>query len=206
LSIGASNISVISDHARRPPFSLDPLIAEAKRRARQRRLLLAIALAAVLAVTIVAFGLETGTPAAPVTRSSARVFEYGVYEYNLTAEETEALRAMFSARAASQLDGADKIAARLEFSEVGWIQTWMLDGKTWSFDKAGLFQRDYFGDFQVNGDRLVLHGQDIDTTLSYKWSLDADVLSLKLTEDSEDAASRELVFATQQHAFTRVDD
>jgi hypothetical protein len=135
----------------------------------------------------------------------AAVFEHGVYEYNLTKEEKDALRAMFPAREASQLDGVDKIAARVEFSDDGWVQTWMLDGRTWSFDKARLFQRDYFGDFRVDGDRLVLYGEDLDTTLTYKWSLDGDVLSLKLNEDSADPASRELVFATQ-HAFTRVDE
>jgi hypothetical protein len=53
------------------PFSLHRLIAEAKRRARQRRLLLAIAVAAVLAVAVTATKFVTGSPATPVSRSSA---------------------------------------------------------------------------------------------------------------------------------------
>jgi hypothetical protein len=53
------------------PFSLTRLIAEAKRRARQRRLLLVIALAAVLAGAVVAAELATRSPGAPVSRSSA---------------------------------------------------------------------------------------------------------------------------------------
>ncbi len=53
------------------PFSLHRLIAEAKRRARQRRLLLAIAVAAVLAVAVVAAGIVARSPAASVSRSSA---------------------------------------------------------------------------------------------------------------------------------------
>jgi len=53
------------------PFSLHRLIAEANRRARQRRLLLAIAVAAVLAVAVVATKFVTRSPAAPVSRSSA---------------------------------------------------------------------------------------------------------------------------------------
>ena len=57
--------------APRLPFSLHRLIAEAKRRARQRRLLLAIAVAAVVAVAVVAVGLVTRSPAAPVSRSAA---------------------------------------------------------------------------------------------------------------------------------------
>jgi hypothetical protein len=62
--------SVLAD-VPRLPFSLTRLIAEAKRRARQRRLLLAIAVAAVLAVAVVAAELVTRSPAAPVSRSSA---------------------------------------------------------------------------------------------------------------------------------------
>ena len=63
--------SVLAD-APRLPFSLHRLIAEAKRRARQRRLLLAIAVAAVLAVAVVATEFVTRSPAAaPVSRSSA---------------------------------------------------------------------------------------------------------------------------------------
>jgi hypothetical protein len=53
------------------PFSLNRLIAEAKRRARQRRLLLAIAVVALLAATIVVAKLVTRSPAAPVFRSAA---------------------------------------------------------------------------------------------------------------------------------------
>jgi hypothetical protein len=47
---GASDNSVMTAHLPRLPFSLDPLIAEAKRRARQRRLLLAV-VCAVAALT-----------------------------------------------------------------------------------------------------------------------------------------------------------
>jgi hypothetical protein len=52
------------------PISLDPLIAEAKRRARQRRLLLAIAAAVVLAVAVVTAEFVTRSSAAPVSRSA----------------------------------------------------------------------------------------------------------------------------------------
>jgi hypothetical protein len=63
--------SVLVD-APRPPFSLHRLIAEAKRRARQRRLLLAIAVAAVLAAAaVVAAEFVARSPAAPVSRSAA---------------------------------------------------------------------------------------------------------------------------------------
>lgn len=62
--------SVLAD-VPRLPFSLHRLIAEAKRRARQRRLLLAIAVAAVLAVAVVAAELVTRSPAVPVSRSAA---------------------------------------------------------------------------------------------------------------------------------------
>ena len=64
--------SVLAD-VPRLSFSLNRLIAEAKRRARQRRLLLAIAVAAVLAVAVavVAAELVTRSPAAPVSRSAA---------------------------------------------------------------------------------------------------------------------------------------
>jgi hypothetical protein len=48
-SSGASDNSPMSEHAWRFPFSFDPLIAEAKRRARQRRLLLAAVLLVLVA-------------------------------------------------------------------------------------------------------------------------------------------------------------
>ena len=63
-------VSVLAD-VPRMPFSLTRLIAEAKQRARQRRLLLAIAVAVVLAVTVVAAEAVTRSPAAAVSRSSA---------------------------------------------------------------------------------------------------------------------------------------
>jgi hypothetical protein len=63
-------VSVLAD-VPRMPFSLTRLIAEAKQRARQRRLLLAIAVAVVLAVTVVAAEVVTRSPAAAVSRSSA---------------------------------------------------------------------------------------------------------------------------------------
>jgi hypothetical protein len=62
--------SVLAD-VPRLPFSLNRLIAEAKRRARQRRLFLAIAVAAVLAVAVVAAEFVTRSSAAPVSRSAA---------------------------------------------------------------------------------------------------------------------------------------
>lgn len=54
---GASDTSAMALHASRLPFHLDPLIAEAKRRARQRRVL--VALGIVLPVAVVA-GLTLG--------------------------------------------------------------------------------------------------------------------------------------------------
>lgn len=68
---GASNNSAMTLYALRLPFSLDPLIAEAKRRARQRRLLLAIAVAVVLAVAVVTAEFVTRSSVAPVSRSAA---------------------------------------------------------------------------------------------------------------------------------------
>src|ERR1700749_253409 len=58
-------------HALRLPFALDPLIAEAKRRARQRRVLLAIAVAVVVAVAIVTAEFMIRASAAPVPRAAA---------------------------------------------------------------------------------------------------------------------------------------
>jgi hypothetical protein len=46
---GASNTSLMTTHAPRLPFALDPLIAEAKQRARRRRFLVVAVLALVLA-------------------------------------------------------------------------------------------------------------------------------------------------------------
>src|SRR5436853_100517 len=63
-------VSVLAD-VPKLPFSLHRLIAEAKRRARQRRLLLVIALAAVLAVAVGAVEVVARSTAAPVSRSSA---------------------------------------------------------------------------------------------------------------------------------------
>jgi hypothetical protein len=63
-------VSMLAD-VPRMPFSLTRLIAEAKRRARHRRLLLAIAVAAVLAVAVVAAAVVTRSPAPSVSRSSA---------------------------------------------------------------------------------------------------------------------------------------
>ena len=62
--------SVLAD-VPRLRFSLHRLIAAAKRHARRRRLLLAIAVAAVLAVAVVAAEFVIRSPAAPVSRSSA---------------------------------------------------------------------------------------------------------------------------------------
>jgi hypothetical protein len=61
--------SMLAD-ATRLPFSFHQLIAEAKRRARQRRLLLVIAVAAALAVPVVTAEFMAGS-SAPVSRSSA---------------------------------------------------------------------------------------------------------------------------------------
>ena len=130
----------------------------------------------------------------------------GKYEYNLTEAEKDALRGMLPARYASQLDGVDEVAARLEFGDDGWGQTWMLDGISMTHEAEG-FQRDVFGGFEVEGDRLVLSVIDeFDGTLTYEWSLDDDALTLKLVENSADpAVSRELVFATQ-HSFARLNE
>lgn len=57
--------------APRPPFSLNRLIAEAKRRARQRRRLLAITVAVVLAAAALVVEFSIGSPAAPLSPSSA---------------------------------------------------------------------------------------------------------------------------------------
>ena len=71
-------------------------------------------------------------------------FEHGKYEYNLTEIEKDALRAMLPALWASQLDDVDEVAARLEFGDDGWGQTWMLDGTALTFeaDVEKHFQRD----------------------------------------------------------------
>jgi hypothetical protein len=136
-------------------------------------------------------------------------FKPGKYEYNLTEVEKDALRAMLPADYASQLDDVDELKARLEFSEDGWVQTWMLDGTslTHELDDENLFQRDHYGTFELEGDRLALSVNDeFDGTLTYEWSLDANALTLKLHENSANpAASRELVFATQ-HTFARLNE
>lgn len=167
-------------------------------RASQVRVL-ALALAALLVGAASACGGGSGDEAS---------FERGVYEYNLTKVEKDALRAIVPAGEASKLDEVDEVAARLEFSDDGWVQTWMLDGNTWTLDgdDSGLLQRDHFGDFEVDGDRLVLYVEELGSTLTYEWSLDDDGLALKLQENvAHPAASRELVFATQ-HTFARPDD
>src|SRR3954447_16014925 len=63
-------VSVLAD-VPRLPFSLTRLIAEAKRRARHRRFLRAVAVAVMLAVTVVAAEVVTRSPEAAVSRSSA---------------------------------------------------------------------------------------------------------------------------------------
>src|SRR4029077_192926 len=56
---GASNTGAMTLRVPRLPFSLDPLIAEAKLRARRRRLLLALGVAAGVAVALT-FALQSG--------------------------------------------------------------------------------------------------------------------------------------------------
>ena len=58
-SVGASHNGAMTVRVPRLPFSLDPLIAEAKRRARRRRLLLALGVAAGGAVAVT-FALQSG--------------------------------------------------------------------------------------------------------------------------------------------------
>src|SRR4051812_47466190 len=62
--LGASNSSAMTAWVRRVPFSLDPLIAEAKRRARRRRLLGAVLLLVLAGGGVGAPGGPSGSPAA----------------------------------------------------------------------------------------------------------------------------------------------
>lgn len=102
---GAINNGAMAEHVPRPPFSLDLLIAEAKRRARQRRTLIVLAalflaaLAAGLAFAFGSFGGGSPNGSGPASALQHATTDQGGHQATGQRDHEQELRQRFLAAA-----------------------------------------------------------------------------------------------------------
>jgi hypothetical protein len=119
---------------------------------------------------------DAAPPPQPSTAPTA--LPDGTYEYTFTPEEAAQVIAVgFSPEEAEQAGYPGVLSTSLQFAEGQWQQSFSVDGVVYLV--GGRPEGDG-GTFTVSGDRLVLSNAGGDAV--YGWTIDADVLSLRILE------------------------
>ncbi len=134
---------------------------------------------------------ETAPDAAPPPQPAAptSALPNGTYEYTFTPEEAaEVISVGFSPEEAAEAGYPGVVSVSLRFADGQWQLFYTVDGVV--YEVNGQPEGDG-GTFRLSGDRLVLSNPGGDVT--YRWTFDGQVLSLKMLELSdpeEDAVVR----------------
>lgn len=142
-----------------------------------------------------------GKPASPPPAMPIPPFTTGIpngtYEYTFSDQEKAKLKSTGTAAETAKAGGLDgTVATAMRIQDGQWQQYFISNGKIYGVN--GQPEGDG-GTYTIKGDRLITSNGEV--TVTYRWSLSNDVLTLTVVDDSAGAEDAEIVRLITEHKY-----